>query len=107
MYDINNYTSIFICNKECSYTSSITLSNGDKISNGELELTISNVSGSTITFSLTKIPTSSTIISNTFLTENSETITLSGFNYQFYTVSSTTDDCFVMISGLFTYFFIA
>jgi hypothetical protein len=104
LYDINNYTIIFICNKECSYTSSITLNNGDKISNGELELTISNVSGSTITFSLTKIPTSSTIISNTFLTENSETITLSGFNYQFYTVSSTTKNNSNIENDIVTFF---
>ena len=104
LYSISTYTMIFICNKTCTYSSSITLTNGDKISNGDLELTISNVSGDTIIFSLSKIPTSLTSVSNTFLTSNSQTVTLSNFNYQFYTISNTEKNNSCIENDIVTFF---
>jgi hypothetical protein len=89
LYNISTYTMIFICNKTCTINTTATLQINDKITNGDLELTITSISGNTINFSLSKIPTSDIVISNTFKTTTNITVTISGFNYRFYTISST------------------
>ena len=86
-FDISNYTMIFISNKSCTVTTTATLQVNDILKNGNIELKIESISGSTITFSLIKIPTSDIIISNNFVTNDNVNVTLAGFNYKFYTIA--------------------
>ena len=87
LYDLSIYTLIFISNNSCTYTSSYTLQTNDVIKNGSLELLILSVNSQTITFKLNKIPSNDIVITNLFKTSANVDVTLSGFNYRFFTIA--------------------
>ena len=94
LYNLSIYTLLFISNNSCTYTSTYTLQTNDIIKNGSLELLIISVNSQTITFKLNKSPSNDTVITNIFKTSSNVDVTLSGFNYRFFTNSLPT--------GLFT-----
>ena len=88
LYDISIYSLIFISNNSCTYSSNNTLQINDVIKNGSLELLITSVNSQTITFKFNKIPSNDTIITNTFKTSSNVDVTLTGFNYIFFTIAN-------------------